>query len=696
MKKILNQYNLGDMTLIYLLEPENECCGMTIIPKSMEFDLEHDLSRKIKVISLSQAKIVGDNYPGQYFGGESMRESDTTRSLKYWKQCCENNNDTTEIKTYFKSENGLETVNTVTYYDGEEYIVVKNELINNTPNDVKCEMLSSFTLSNISPFSDGAGEETLVLHRLRSRWSMEARLVSEKLEDLQLEDCWCYWNDNNIRFGQIGSMPVKNYFPFMALEDTKNNVIWGVQMGSAASWQMEVAKGDDGVILSGGLADREFGHWVKTIKKGGNFESLEAVISVCNGDIDDISHRLTSSQERNLNVPKSEENLPVIFNEYCTTWGNPSHENILGILDAIKGKGIDYFVVDCGWFKEDGVHWSVSMGEYLPSDKLFPCGIDKTVKAINDCGMKAGIWFEFENIGPKCRMFDDTEHMLKRDGLPLTTQNRRFWDMNDPWVKNYLKERVIDFMNNNGFEYIKVDYNETIGIGCDNEDSLGEGLRSNMEGTVEFFKKIKENVKDVIIENCASGGNRLEPIFMGLSSMASFSDAHECVEIPIIAANLHRAILPKQSQIWSVIRKSDDTKRISYSINGGVLGRLCLSGDVTDLNSEQWQTIDNGIAFYKKAASYIKNGKSRIYRFTTGSDRHPKGYQAIVRENGNGTLVTVHTFGGAVPSELRVEIPKGKQIEDSYSHKAVNAEICGNELVIKDVEDFAGYSFVIV
>ncbi len=695
MKQILNQYKLGDMTLVYLFDTERNKCGMCIVPENMPFDMEHDLTRRINVISLVQAKIIGDDYPGQYFGGESMRQSQTADNLKYDSQTSECIDGKTVITTLLKGSNGLSAVNTVRYSDGDEYITVNTELINNTGKDVKCEMISSFSLSNISPYSTGAGEETLILHRLRSRWSMEARLVSEKFEDLLLEDCWCYGNENSIRFGQVGSMPVKGYFPFMAVEDTANDVIWGVQMGCPSSWQMEIARGDDGVILCGGIADREFGHWMKTIKNNESFKTISATISVCKGNIDDISARLTSAQEKALDVPESEESLPIIFNEYCTTWGDPSHENILGILDAIKGKGIDYFVIDCGWYREDGVPWHISMGEYLPSKTLFPEGISSTVKAINDCDMRAGIWFEFENIGPKCNMFNTTEHMLKRDGLPLTTQNRRFWDMNDPWVKDYLKERVIDFMNKNNLKYIKVDYNETIGIGCDNEDSLGEGLRQNMEGTVEFFKRIKENVGDVVIENCASGGNRLEPTFMGLSSMASFSDAHECVEIPIIAANLHRAILPRQSQIWSVIRKSDDVKRISYSINGGILGRLCLSGDVTELSNEQWGTIDNGIAFYKKAAPYIKNGKSRIHRHTTGSDRHPKGYQAVVRSNEQGTLVTVHTFGGDIPEEIKVTIPTNTKITASYSHKPVNASACGNELIIKDTENFAGYSFIL-
>ncbi len=71
--------------------------------------------------------------------------------------------------------------------------------------------------------------------------------------------------------------------------------------------------------------------------------------------------------------PASEQDLPILFNEYCTIWGVPAHENIVKILDAIRGKGISYFVIDCGWYKADGVHWGVSMARLHPLlDVLHP------------------------------------------------------------------------------------------------------------------------------------------------------------------------------------------------------------------------------------------------------------------------------------------------------------------------------------
>lgn len=51
------------------------------------------------------------------------------------------------------------------------------------------------------------------------------------------------------------------------------------------------------------------------------------------------------------------------------------------------------------------------------------------------------------------------------------------------------------------------------------------------------MRKVKEEIPGIILENCASGGHKLEPLMMSECSMASFSDAHECEEIPVIAAS---------------------------------------------------------------------------------------------------------------------------------------------------------------
>ena len=93
-------------------------------------------------------------------------------------------------------------------------------------------------------------------------------------------------------------MPVRGYFPFVAVEDRPAGVWWGAQLAWAGSWQMEAYRRDDQLSLSGGLADREFGHWLKSVVPGEEFASPLAYVSTVKGDLDDLCQRLASIRFR--------------------------------------------------------------------------------------------------------------------------------------------------------------------------------------------------------------------------------------------------------------------------------------------------------------------------------------------------------------------------------------------------------------
>lgn len=680
---LLEEYHFGDMLIQYYIDNEARNVELMLLPENR---LPVVWDRKKQVIdSLVQLKIVGDIYPGGYAGGGTMRQGLSSLCLKYDTQAETSYDDRVEIITTLKDTRGYKVEHCLLWYKGSKNVEMYSKFYNYSSEDVTIEMISSFSLGGITPFTEGDAFNTLKVHRIRSVWSMEGRLETKSLEELQLEPSWTGHAVRSERFGQVGSMAVNHYFPFIAVEDERNSITWGAQLAHNASWQMELYRKDEGLSVSGGLADREFGHWMKKIEPRKNFTTPTAILSVCEeGGVNRISQRLIESGKRFLeNAPESEQSLPIIFNEYCTTWGCPSHENILHILNVIKDKGIEYFVIDCGWYKENGIPWDIAMGDYNVSNELFPEGLDKTTNAIREAGMKPGIWFEIENVGSASKSYKLEEHLLRRDGKVLTTSMRRFWDMRDPWVKEYLSEKVIGMLQEYQFEYIKIDYNETIGLGCDGAETIGEGLRQNMMEAFEFIKKMKREVPGIILENCASGGHRLDPLMMRASSMASFSDAHECREIPIIAANLHRVILPRQSQIWAVIRKEDDLKRIAYSITNTFLGRMCLSGDVIDLSEAGWKMIEDGIAFYKKIVPIIRDGYTNWFGTEIISYRHPQGWQGILRIGDNGDAYAVfHIFESKLDNDCIIELPKayGFEIAEVYSDSEVDITIKDQKL----------------
>ena len=689
--EVLQEYKLGDMVAKYLIDRDSMQVGFQLLPEKVS--QENIITDNCFMESLIQYKLTGDIYNEAYAGGCSMRNSESVRKLKFSEQTDESIGEQLQVNTIMMDEDGHRLIHHLVWLKNMPYVRISCTFENQSKRDCCLEMFESFSLGGLSPYMQGDGNGTLWLHRVRSVWSQEGRHETIPVEDLQLEPAWDPHAVRCERFGQAGSMPVNRFFPFAAIEDRKNHIFWGAQIAHPASWQMEGYRKDNGLALSGGLADRELGHWMKHVEPGKNFTTPEAIVSTAQTDSFDIfTGRLTTAGlvEGFLKAPESEQDLPIVFNEYCTTWGNPSHENICEIVDAIKGKGFKYFVIDCGWYKENGIPWDIGMGDYEVSSELFPDGMEKTVQVIKDAGMIPGIWFEIENVGSASRAYHLTEHLLHKDNVVLTTYFRRFWDMQDPWVDEYLTDKVIGTLKKYGFGYMKIDYNETIGIGCDGAESPGEALRKNMEATVLFIEKVKEEVPGIVLENCASGGHRLEPKMMSVMSMASFSDAHECEEIPIIAANLHRVIHPTQSQIWAVIRQDDSLKRIAYSISNTFLGRMCISGDVTQLAPEKWNLIEQGISFYGKIKDIIKEGQSYRYGPKIKSARHPEGWQALLRVGKNKqAYVVIHVFDGKLPEVIEIELPEDApdHIRQIYAHQEMEVSIKDRKIYYRPSEN---------
>lgn len=729
-KEIYSKYRLGDMLAVFIKDNRNGSIGYTLLPEG--YDERIDLDGWWSVEPAVQCKFVGDSYPDGFIHGHSMKNSRSSNDMVFLGQrtettvCEKNGSEETVFTIYTEYEKrGVNITSVLEYVSGEDFIKAYSVFESKTDEKQTLEMASSFNICAFPCVGKGMRQKDLVLHRLKSKWSMEGKLESRRFLDMELEPAWLRIGASSERFGQVGSMPVRRYFPWMAVSDTgcdggSTGYSVGAQLFINYSWQMEVYNRDEKNSLSGGIADREFGHWMKDIVPGERFVTPLAVLTVCkNADkpvypdgpdsirmektIDNISRRLTDAQKVNLeNVPESEKELPIIFNEYCTSWGNPDEKEMEAIAERLKGHGIKYCVIDAGWHVKDGNDWS-DIGDWITNKNKFPGGLKKTADKIRECGMIPGLWYEMEVVGKDSDSFKNEDMLLKRDGIPIQTMFRRFFDMRKPEVIEFLTKRVIDNLKDNGFGYLKVDYNDNLGIGCDGAESLGEALRQNMLASVGFFKKIREEIPDIVIENCSSGGHRLEPSMQAVTSMASFSDAHEWQAIPVIAANVTRAILPAQSQIWAVIRSKDDEKRLYYSLSNTFLGRMCLSGDMSTISDEQFGIVDKAIDYYKKCADIIKNGRN--YRFGPYQDSYNelKGWQAVVRvsEDGKKCMAVVNTFAIKEDTCITFELPDYINVEtkseslrfDCFKRDGIDISIKDRKVLISNISDYDGLVF---
>lgn len=717
MIKIYSEFVLGDTVVRYLLDEQSGQIGLLYFPAAKLNDVvEHrrDLSavRELALISkvmpislcawrvqpLVEFSLVGDVKASSLGQGQTLRRGSVSLNSRFTEQVLNTTETSTSIITEsVHEEYRLLLRHYLRWNQGDEHFTVWSEVVNLGDHSVSLEYLTSFNAGHITPFDEGEAINRLHIHRLRSSWSSEARHTVQSIEELELERSWASHALKCERFGSTGTKPTMRWFPVMAVEDREAGVFWGAQLAWAGSWQMEIFRQDDFLGFSGGMADRELGHWVKELSPESSIKSPEAILTVCAGNFDECCQRLGTIHERPLDsLPAVEHDLPIIFNEWCTSWGNPSEKSIVTLAEACKALDIQYLVIDAGWYaNEDGV-WDCTQGDWIPSAKLFPNGMEQACRTVRKAGVIPGLWFEFEVAGSGSELWNRTDLLISRDGVPVQIAGRRFLDMRKDACHDYLEERVLDRIEQWGIGYIKVDYNETVGIGVDGAESLGEGLRQHVDGIYRFFHRMKERFPNLVIENCASGSQRAEVSMIGLTAMTSFSDAHETLSIPVIAANMLRVMPPRCNQVWAVLREEDSEQRLIYSLTATLLGRMCLSGDLLQLNGVQLATVWRAVIFYKDAARILKACTWRRYGPEVKSYNSPEGWQGIVF---SGTdvdelLVVVHTFPGA-DSILRIPIQAGYCVDDSLGMSDIEFRLENEHLVVSGMQELSGCCVVL-
>ena len=686
-------YLLGDVLVKYIINDEKNI-GMVLIPKGTEdkvqnpwewdknFDFRARYNRNWNLGSLAYYHVEGDALS---LSGFTMRDQLSTMQMKYQDQIVTTDGDTTKISTVLKSEKGYKIIHNLTHIKGLRGFVCSTEFVNETDTALNLDMLTSFSLDNLGPYAEDDGPNRYYLHRFFGGWSLEGKHLCQSVEELGLEKSWASYNNPVERFGSLGSYPVQRYFPTAVVEDRKAGVLWGARIAHNASWQMELGRFQDSFAFTGGLGDNYFCGWSKHLEVGESFTSPEAYICAVTGDIDDACAALCDMHKPAWRA-YGEQGLPTSFNEYCTTWGKPTQAKMLSYCKNLKELGVKYAVIDAGWCVEG--QEQRGNGEWPIDKNIFP-DMKAMNKTIREMGMIPGVWFEFEVTTIGSRMFEpdyDYMHLTHKGEVVKNHTIRSYWDFRRKDVQDYLYEKVIKMLKDNDFGYIKVDYNANIGPQVDGAESGAEALRQHLEAVRDFFKRMKQEIPDLIIENCASGGHRLEPSMMGVAAVSSFSDAHEAVEIPYIAASLQRQMLPQQSLIWAVLHTDDDKKRLCYSLAATFLGRVCLSGQIDVLAPWQLEIVDEALKFYKKCETVISDGDSKIYGNRGTNTRYPTGTQVVVRKTETEILAVCHAFDDASAS-IAIDIPEGFEIAESFNAKDVC--VTDNQLIIPAMEDMS-------
>jgi len=276
--------------------------------------------------------------------------------------------------------------------------------------------------------------------------------------------------------------------------------------------------------LSAGLHDWAF---FADLAPGGQLEAPPVVIA-CAPDANAAAQLFADVGRRHW-YPHNPlaDRLPVEWNHWWSYEDKTLDDAVFRANAAVAARlGIEVCTLDAGWFgpSDDATEWYALRGDWdLVNARRFPAGIRAVSDAVHALGMAFGLWCEIEGLGRDARLaVMQPELVARRDGSPLgyVCLGSR---AGQAWAFATLDRLITEYR----CDWIKLDFNLDPGAGCDRTDhghGAGDGLYQHYRGYYALLDAVRARHPQVVLENCSSGGLRIDLGIARHTHMAFQSD----------------------------------------------------------------------------------------------------------------------------------------------------------------------------
>ena len=208
---------------------------------------------------------------------------------------------------------------------------------------------------------------------------------------------------------------------------------------------------------------------------------------------------------------------------------------VLNGLDKEVFEHTDAFWMDAGWYSyNEG--WYDGVGNWTVDKNRYDNGIIELSDYAKKKGLKHTLWYEPERVFPGTEFYnkgmENPEWLISVDG-----EDNLMWNLADEEAFKYYADYILASLKENGVTIYRQDFNFAplkYWQKADKEFYDGRtGICENHYVTNEYkyLDYLTENVDGLIIDNCASGGKRLD-LEMAYRSIAFWRSDYNCAYHP--------------------------------------------------------------------------------------------------------------------------------------------------------------------
>lgn len=297
-------------------------------------------------------------------------------------------------------------------------------------------------------------------------------------------------------------------FPFFKIDTGRGAIVTAI--GWSGNWKCDLACPDNANLhITAGLEKTHF-----LLHPGEKIRSPRILLLDWKGDSQEANaqfRQLIYKHYAAKRAGKTPEPIP-----FCNTaftrdgyWLNECNaENQISLIKAYAKLGLEALLTDAGWFTGG---WPGGAGNWDVRKDAYPNGMAPVAAAAKDNNMVYGLWFEPERVVAGTTVHKQhPEWCLKSqkegDGTFLL-------NFGLPEVQNYFFDIVKGFMDLPGFGFYRQDFNMDplpYWRFNDAEDRQGITETKYVMGTYAYWDRILKTWPGALLEECASGGHRID------------------------------------------------------------------------------------------------------------------------------------------------------------------------------------------
>ena len=209
---------------------------------------------------------------------------------------------------------------------------------------------------------------------------------------------------------------------------------------------------------------------------------------------------------------------PQPFGEYsCIT-----SEWAVAMINRYRQFGLvpDVFWLDAGWHTgasdyQEGKNWASTTGNWTVDRERFPDGMKPVSDAAHAAGAKFMLWFEPERVVKGTQWAVEHKEWMLDCPQPAGSEEADWllFDLGNDEACDWLCKYYGDFLEENGVDWYRQDCNiKPAPYWAHNDEPGRQGIKEirHIENLYWFWDYLLDGFPEMVIDNCASGGKRLD------------------------------------------------------------------------------------------------------------------------------------------------------------------------------------------